>query len=346
MGSKIYSMIILSLLLSLVFANERQFFDDLYRNFPKLQDLSAWPYTNSYCHAYGITCDSYGHVGKFIIYDLELNGVLPDSISHLTEIKELTIHNCSVQVNLNSISSLPKLKKLVLSYNKLSGPIPILSKSLIYLSLIGNSFTLLPPYFPPRIITLRLANNSFSANITEASQLFNLSCLQILSISHNNFSGNLFDSVGHLRYLRQIVANNNQLSGTLPYFDQTYQLSYLDISHNAFTGKLKSLFDLNLVYINLENNLFTGNLPDTISKTSLVHINLSKNCLTGSIPEFKSNRLLSLNLSGNQLTINCDDEKKFTSTRLKYGQCELADNYSNGDCVFEYCSFTKRLTPS
>ncbi|HNZ14735.1 MAG TPA: leucine-rich repeat domain-containing protein [Anaerolineaceae bacterium] len=163
---------------------------------------------------------------------------------------------------------MPKLERLYLDNNQLTGEIP---------AVLGNLCNLK---------TLSLSDNQLTGPIPwEISLLTNLEDLQI---SRNKLTGTLPIWLGDLPVLRILYLNSNLLTGSIP--PDLGNLSYLwslDLSQNKLSGTIPpELGNLaNLLFLELAQNQLTGTLPPEFGNmTALTHLNLSHNLLEGTIP--------------------------------------------------------------
>lgn len=120
-------------------------------------------------------------------------------------------------------------------------------------------------FLPPRtlgklngLISLSLRSNSLRGNLP--TDLLSLPSLRFVYLQHNNFSGEIPDSLPP-------------------------RLIFLDLSHNSFTGQIPASIQnlTHLIGFNLQNNSLTGPIPD-VNLPSLKDLDLSFNYLNGSIP--------------------------------------------------------------
>nr|KJB45942.1 hypothetical protein B456_007G339300 [Gossypium raimondii] len=159
---------------------------------------------------------------------------------------------------------------LNLSYNQLTGGISHLNVR-EFVDLASNRFTgPLPRVFPT---------------------------LKFLMLSHNSFSGPLFELVCNpLRKgpMECLSIKGNLLSGEIPdRWNHWRGLVYLNLENNNLTGKIPpSLGHLNLSVLNLRNNDMFGELPSTLQlSTSLIILDLSDNHFSGSVPTWIGDKL-------------------------------------------------------
>ncbi|XP_076890959.1 receptor-like protein 6 [Bidens hawaiensis] len=184
-------------------------------------------------------------------------------------------------------SSLPNLEVLSLSNCKLSGPLDDSLRNLQSLSVI------------------HLALNNLSAPVPEF--FANFKNLTILKLGSCNLIRTFPSKVLQLQKLEIIdLAQNMNLSGSLPDFPIDGSLKSLMLSHTKFSGWIpKSIGNLkNLSSIDLSNSNFSGQIPKSIENlTQLRYIDLSSNSLFGQIPSFQMcKNLTHVYLSRNSLS--------------------------------------------
>ena len=130
-----------------------------------------------------------------------------------------------------------------------------------------------------------------------------------ISLSNNNLSGLLPESLGDLDRLEYLYLNSNNLTGTLPYsFRNLVHLEVLSLHDNSLTGNLSIIGELTeLCELNLGGNSFSDVIPESITNlTKLYLLVLSGNHLTGEIPENigELKELIVLMLQDNDLSGN------------------------------------------
>ncbi|KAL4629127.1 hypothetical protein ACB092_05G286800 [Castanea dentata] len=281
----------------------------------------------------------------------------------LFKLESLVISNCSLNKLSHQLMTFlfhqHSLRKLDLSHNGLKGPFPdwlfrnntrLKSATLNHNSFTGHfhlSLCLNSTYvidvsnnqlngklqqnigeILPNIRYLQLSDNSFTGSLP--SSFGNMSLLDILDVSLNNFSGevpkdlfvgcsmlsilvlsnNYFD--GHLDWvpifnlteLYILKINHNQFSGAMPNELPNFVnlLPILDVSNNKMSGRIPTwicnLTDFGGIL--MQNNNFEGQIPcETISFELL---DLSHNLLDGSLPLWSSTRLRHLHLEENNFS--------------------------------------------
>ncbi|XP_031375480.1 receptor-like protein 52 [Punica granatum] len=289
----------------------------------------------------------------------KFHGPIPDSVGNLTSLEYLHLKGSEFTGSVPpTLGNLDRLSSLALGGINLSGTIDFdmfaRLKNLEDLYLSGNLNVMLPnngncsfprlkelilfgvnltefPYFlssSEELEWLDLNGNKISGPIPEWFGRVWSNTLTALSLSSNNFTGEIPSSICQLSSLRDLDLSDNRL-GTIPRcFGKLSNLSYLDLFSNNFTGEipssicqLSSLRDLDLSYNRLvgtiprcfgklsnlsdlfiSSNNFTGEIPSSICQlSSLRDLDLSDNRLNGTIPRCLGNlsNLSSLSLFSN-----------------------------------------------
>ncbi|KAK7261046.1 hypothetical protein RIF29_27349 [Crotalaria pallida] len=196
--------------------------------------------------------------------------------------------------------------------------------------------------------------------------------LRHLILSHTSFSGEIPNSIGHLKSLNHLQLSyckfhglipsslwyptqltilglsSNHLTGEiLPTVSNLKHLTSLHLSHNNLQGQIpSSLFDLTqLTYLDLSSNNLTVDISLLLSNLKhLTFLNLSSNNLEGqligSISEFSTYSMEYLDLSKNKLQGN------FSSIMYEFENLTVLDLSSNdmsGIVDFQQLSKLKKL---
>ncbi|KAF7826903.1 receptor-like protein kinase BRI1-like 3 [Senna tora] len=215
-----------------------------------------------------------------------------------------------------SLSNCDNLILLNLSHNHLTTP---LNTSLLALKYLDVSFNNLSGKFSDvdfghcnTLISFSISHNTLSSTDDFPSSLRNCQNLQTLDLSHNqlqfkipkdlwylNLGNNYLSGSGdylgsiltNLSSLKYLYVPFNNMSGTLPLslFANSTQLQVLDLSSNAFTGKIPSSFCSSsssaLEKILLAGNYLSGSVPVELGRcNNLRTIDFSFNNLNGPIP--------------------------------------------------------------
>ncbi|XP_031479107.1 receptor-like protein 48 [Nymphaea colorata] len=264
-----------------------------------------------------------------------LTGTIPKSIaSNITSLKSLNLGNNKLEDAFPGwLSQLTKLKVLVLRSNRLYGPIFTIANSLQafpalkIFDISSNHFSGTLPHELFEGLKAMMQNGSediyvdndvFSA--VYVFHLFNVSTyfllqgeieqtikgndrpitsikgpMNIVDMSNNNFTGEIPEEIGRLKYLHGLNVSNNHLKGLIPNsFDNLLQLEWLDTSHNQLSGPIpEGLADLTFLSIlNLSYNDLQGRIPQgkqfsTFDESSfkgnpkLCGAQIEKTCYTG-----------------------------------------------------------------
>eukprot|EP00271_Cylindrocystis_brebissonii_P016826 TRINITY_DN413_c4_g1_i1.p1 TRINITY_DN413_c4_g1~~TRINITY_DN413_c4_g1_i1.p1 ORF type:complete len:844 (+),score=94.64 TRINITY_DN413_c4_g1_i1:263-2794(+) len=228
-----------------------------------------------------------------------LNDKVPQRLSLLPHLAVLDLHGNQLSGILRrSMASLTRLMELSLRDNLLTGPLPTAGllglKQLRLLDLRGNFFSAeIPPAlgYLPSLHTLLLTQNSFSGRLT--SEMLS-SSLVIADFGHNSLSGHLDPTFGNaLSKLQSLSLTSNNFTGELPAsLKNASSLTTLDLSNNSFSGNLSVLQTLRkLTALSVANNNFSGTVLLNGSLGSFPLTDFSGNpnlcyhqCSTGSPP--------------------------------------------------------------
>ncbi|KAL1194343.1 Receptor-like protein 15 [Cardamine amara subsp. amara] len=168
---------------------------------------------------------------------------------------------------------------------------------------------------------VNLANNGFQGNMP--SSLVSMKSIEYLDISHNNFQGKLPRSFLKDCYSLQVLKMSyNNLSGEIFLESAKFtRVSYLFMDNNQFTGKigqgLQSLKSLRM--LDISNNNLTGVIPSWIGELGeLFALLLSNNSLEGEIHVslFNTSNLQLLDLSENNLSGGIPSLVSYISPRV------------------------------
>ncbi|XP_019710848.1 probable LRR receptor-like serine/threonine-protein kinase At1g56130 isoform X2 [Elaeis guineensis] len=301
----------------------------------------------------GTTC----HITQLRVYALDVEGTIPEELQNLTYLKDLDLSQNYLTgplpafignltelqyftVGTNALSGtipkeLGKLQKLIslgVGANNFSGSLPselgnLSNLQQLYVDSCGvggefpstvsslknlqtlwasdNNFTgKIPDFSETNLTTLRMQGNSFEGPIPSSfSSLTSLTDLRLGDISNGSST---LAFISNLTSLSKLVLRNSRISDAIPPDFSLYtNLQILDLSFNNLTGQLpQSLFNLSsLSYLFLGNNSLSGSLP-TSKSNSLLNIDVSYNQLSGSFPSWVSQQNLKLNLVANNFVVD------------------------------------------
>ncbi|KQJ93395.1 hypothetical protein BRADI_3g04280v3 [Brachypodium distachyon] len=215
------------------------------------------------------------------------------------------------QIPTASCLSAPSFAVLELSYNQLSGSIPLGLSNCSKLTLLSAGHNELSGTLPDELFDatslehLSLPNNRLEGSLDGIIKLTNLVTLDLRG---NGLNGNIPDSIGELKRLEELYLDHNNMSGELPSgLGNCTNLMTIDLKSNYFSGELKVNFSNlpNLTKIDLVYNNFTGTIPESIYSCSrLTALRLSENNFHGQLSEKIGNlkSLSFLSLVKNSLT--------------------------------------------
>uniref|UniRef100_A0ACD5ZZE2 Uncharacterized protein n=1 Tax=Avena sativa TaxID=4498 RepID=A0ACD5ZZE2_AVESA len=231
------------------------------------------------CTWAGVSCNEVGRITSIVASHAGLHGKLDGA----------------------DLSKLTFLSNLDLSFNGLSGSLPVLPTPLQFLRTIdlgSNSFFRLPEEFfagLPALETIVLDNNDLTIATIQQGDI--VPCSHLRSFSANNASindgfPNFFGNATLFPALERLSLAWNLFSGIVHRgFGADSKISYLDIGDQNSADKLTGGLDwfipgmVNLVEAHLDHNGFMGPLPDATKLASLRVFDASYNDLCGN-PQF------------------------------------------------------------
>ncbi|OWM80321.1 hypothetical protein CDL15_Pgr019601 [Punica granatum] len=210
---------------------------------------------------------------------------------------------------------------LDLSYNNISGQIPVWFSSFVYMRSLNLSHNYLTG-FPQHLVFLNwtqlgsldlrsnqlqkplpavplatiqfyfVSNNRLSGTIS--SMICNMSNVQVLDLAKNNFSGVIPQCLSNLSSPLMVFSlHNNNLHGGIPQLHKgTCSLRMIDFSNNRLGGPLPRSLEncVELEFLNVGNNMIQDIFPSWLgSLANLKVLILRSNRLHGPIMEPKSN---------------------------------------------------------
>lgn len=273
------------------------------------------------------------------VSNASISGPIPDWFWDLSS--NLSLLNVSLnrlQGQLPSSFQVTPYADVDLSSNLFEGFIPLPSVPIELLDFSNNRFHGPIPHnisdVMPDLIFLSLSGNQLTGEIPDS--IGNMSSLFVIDLSRNNLTGSIPSSIGKCSYLRVLDLGNNNLSGEIPNsIGQLKLLQTLHINNNLISGKLpSSLKNLSsLETLDLGNNRLEGTLPPWLGEdfTNLRIMNLRSNRFSGEILNELSNltSLQVLDLAENLLTgriptgvgnLKAMAQEQMTNIYLLYGK--------------------------
>uniref|UniRef100_A0A0E0CFT7 non-specific serine/threonine protein kinase n=1 Tax=Oryza meridionalis TaxID=40149 RepID=A0A0E0CFT7_9ORYZ len=251
----------------------------------------SWRNNTDCCTWDGIICSMDGAVTELLLSSRGLEGQISPSLGELTSLSRLNLSYNSLSgglpVELMSSSSIIVLD---VCFNRLGREVQELNSSVLNIS--SNRFT---GDFPSttwekmrNLVVINASNNSFTGYIPSSFCISSPS-FTVLDLSYNRFSGNIPPGIGNCSALKMFKAGYNNISGTLPdeLFD-AISLEYLSFPNNGLQGRIDGthLTKLkNLATLDLRWNQLTGKIPDSINQLKqLEELHLCSNMMSGELP--------------------------------------------------------------
>ncbi|KAL2973349.1 hypothetical protein AAZX31_14G040600 [Glycine max] len=267
-------------------------------------------------------------------------GHIPSTISHLSKLLSLDLSDNYGYGYLRMRVDADTWNKLIQNATNLRE----LNLDGVDMPLIGDNSLSLLTNLSSSLISLSLFDTELQGNLS--SDILSLPNLQKLDLSYNKdlrgelpksnwstplsylalsntaFSGNIPDSIGHLKSLQTLDMGSCNFDGLVPssLFNLT-QLFLLDLSNNNLTGSIGEFSSSSLKFLFLENNKLQDNFSNSIFELQkLTGLTLSSTDLSGHLDfhQFsKLKHLAFLNLSHNSLlSINFDSTTDYILPNL------------------------------
>ncbi|RWR91232.1 Protein kinase domain-containing protein [Cinnamomum micranthum f. kanehirae] len=224
------------------------------------------------------------------------SGMIPSSLYNLSSIRILDVGLNRLYGSLPPELGLifPNLEEFYVPENRFTGLIPVS---------LGNASRLIILSF-----NLNYFSGSMPMNLGRLKGLVRLEVFGNQLVNEKNEEFTFITSLTNCSGLKRLTLSNNQFSGILPnsIANLSTQLTGLWLYGNQFFGAIpRGLENLaNLILLNLGQNLFTGTIPIHLTKLKrLQGLFMYGNKLSGKIPIFIGNlaQLSILDLSGNDL---------------------------------------------
>jgi len=162
--------------------------------------------------------------------------------------------------------------------------------------------------------------------------------MYVLDLSSNSLQGEIVSSICNASTLDILNLSHNNFTGTVPHciVSSKLSLSVLDLQNNSFSGTIPELFEVgnNLRTLNLNGNFFEGSLPQSlVNCTRLKVLDLGNNGIEDVFPHWLQalEELQVLVLRGNKLhgfIPNFKDNRIHAFHMLRV--LDLSSNYLKG----------------
>ncbi|KAG8490007.1 hypothetical protein CXB51_015916 [Gossypium anomalum] len=254
----------------------------------------------------------------------QCNGLI--DMKEFTSLKRLELRGCKVNKNLTrqeglNLRSLEELEldesSLPSNFIQVFGPLISLKKLRAH-GIDGNNAP--PMHDFCELINLQeldIKENNLKGSLPMCFS--NLTSLKTLSLSYNQFSGNI-SALMSLTLLESLNLSSNQFSENISALKSLTLLESLDLSSNQFSGNISALESLTLLEsLVLSSNQFSGNISALKSLMLLESLDLSSNQFFGNISALESlTSLRSLDISNNKFHIPSSLRLLFNLSKLKF----------------------------
>lgn len=254
-------------------------------------ESGLWNTSVSYCQWYGVECDNEGNVVTLNLYLNNLQGSIPSSVSHLSQLSILDVTgNGLYGIVPAELSQLERLENAFLSKNFLTGN-PFLglnSPAMSIMSLGYNQFSSLDTPLAGRMTQLwgiSVSGNPLNGPLPDSICL--LSGMVTFYASGSGLTGPLPACLGNWTKLLALTIDNNQLTGPFPDLRSAEYFNALTMHNNLFEGEL----DIALMnwpnVLNVAGNRYTSvnRLSFDFISGAMMMLDLSNNLFGGSIDD-------------------------------------------------------------
>ncbi|GMJ05310.1 receptor like protein 6 [Hibiscus trionum] len=234
-----------------------------------------------------------------------LSGEIPKCLSS-TLLHVLDLHMNHFHGNIPPFSVENTLRKLNLNNNDFDGPLPKSLANCHFLEVLNLGNNKINDTFPhwlgtlPQLQVLILRSNHFHGQLINLENGSHFSTLQILDLSHNEFSGLL--PTTYFKSFQGMMSLANVQMGYIGDGSSYYHDSVV-VTMKGVDLELERILTI-FATLDMSSNRFEGTVPETVGNlVSLQVLNFSHNHLIGHIPSSLGNlaALESLDLSCNKL---------------------------------------------
>lgn len=286
---------------------------------------------------FGITVRN-GRVQVITLFDNNLSGEFPSTLSDLNDLRELWVHFNNLSGGIpDGWDAMALLEVLYINDNQLTGPVPAEWGNFLHMREFYSNNNLFTGSIPPELSNMQetelfnLSGNQLTGEIPP--ELGNLTKVRRMCLNDNNITGTIPPELGNLAQIRNLLLYNNQLTGPIPPEISNLQfITQFTASNNQLSGPIPPQIGsmMALQALNLTGNMLSGPIPAELGgMPQLRTLNLNNNNLSGSIPASLGNlrTLQFITLAGNNLTGAIPHELgNLASLRV----LDLADNALSG----------------
>ena len=218
------------------------------------------------CDWEGIGCHETGIVDRIMMGANNIVGTPPSALfTDLPHLSILSLYSNPLDFKFDEIVSAKRLHSLILD-----------STGLESVDGLGDA---------PELMMVNMRFNKISDTKKVSDEISKLKMLNYFDMSDNHLSGGLPQALnGDLTVMHTLRLARNNLSGSIPAFENHHSLHTVDLSGNQLSGGIPEDFLANVdeshkMTINLSSNNISGELPISLSRFSRANVYLRDNQL-------------------------------------------------------------------
>ncbi|KAK3421198.1 hypothetical protein EUGRSUZ_H04984, partial [Eucalyptus grandis] len=292
-----------------------------------------------------------GHLSslrKLCLSSNKLSGYLPESIGQLFNLEEMDIRNNQLEGVVSELhfANLTSLTVLYFYSNELELNISTSWVPSFQLQKIFMPGCKVGPRFPNWLRTQRNISILYMSNASISDEVPHwlpnvLSNIEQLDLSGNMLTGDISRIIGKkIPLLKSVSLSRNNLSGSIPNsLCMSDELDFLDLSKNQLSGRLPQCWrksQTNLELISLGDNKLNGHVPYSLCHLERLGVlGLHENDLSGVLPKcLLKLDLVVLDLSNNQFSGRIPS---FGRHSQSFEIIDLKRNYFTGEIPLQLC---------